>query len=184
MATTATRASARRPQGPGMIDDQRERQQHQPAEQQRARRDHHRVIFGQPQSEDRGAGKGNGGEQDRDLGDDLVTEAAERIEADDDGGAGKAKDGADELEQRRRLMPGDAPGDQEGEDRRGRGQHHRARCGDVKLRPGDHQKRDRRIDGLLLGEQLPGLCVGRQAHAARMQHRDEEERPRPASAPR
>jgi len=28
------------------------------------------------------------------------------------------------------------------------------------LRPGDHQKRDRRVDGLLEGEQLPGFGVG------------------------
>ena len=81
-----------------MIDDQRCRQQQQPAEQQRAGRHHHRVVVGQPQPEDRGAGKRDGGEQDHDLGEDIGVEAAERVEADDDGGSGKTQDGADQFQ--------------------------------------------------------------------------------------
>ena len=62
---------SRRPQRPGMIDDQRHRQQHEPAEHQRACGYHHRIVVGQPHPEDRGAGKGDGGEQDDDLGKDI-----------------------------------------------------------------------------------------------------------------
>jgi hypothetical protein len=51
-----------------MIDDQRHRQQYEPAEQQRARGHHHRIVVGQPQAEDRGAGERDGGDQDHDLG--------------------------------------------------------------------------------------------------------------------
>src|SRR5688572_8359574 len=67
-----------------MIDQERNRQQQQTAEQQRTRRHHHRVIFGQPQPEDRGAGKGDGGEQDHHLGQDIAAETTQRIETDDD----------------------------------------------------------------------------------------------------
>ena len=92
-----------------MVDDQRRRQQHEPAEQQRARRHHHRVVFGQPQPEDRGAGKGDGREQDDDLGEDITAEASQRIEADDHGRSGETQHRAGKLQQRGRLVPRNAP---------------------------------------------------------------------------
>jgi len=76
----------------------------------------------------------------------------------------------------RRLVPGDAPGDQEGEDRRRRGQHHGGRCRHILLRPGDHQERNRRIDGLLLGEQLPGFRIGWKPHPAGVEDNEQEKR--------
>ena len=184
MATTDDQRLRRRVQGPGVIDDQRRRQQQQAAEQQRACGHHHRVVVGQPQAEDRGAGKRDGGEQDHDLGQDVGVETAERVEADDDGGSGEAEDGAGQFQERRRFVPRDAPGDQEGEYRRRRGQHHRARRRHVLLRPGDHQKRNRRIDGLLLREQLPGFGIRREPHATRVQDRRSGRRRRSANAPR
>ena len=77
-------------------------------------------------------------------------ETAERIEADDDGRSGETQDGAGKFQKRGRLVPRDAPGDEKGENRRRRGQHHGTGRRHILLRPGDQQKRDRRIDGLLL----------------------------------
>ena len=176
MVKVAASASGDRPQGPGMVDDQRGRQQDQAAEQQRARRHHHRVVIGQPQSEYRGARKRDGGEQDDDFGEDVAAEAAQRIEPDDHGGSGEPQDGAGKLQRRGRFMPRDDPGDDEGKDRRRRGQHHGACRRHILLRPGNHQKRDRRIDGLLLGEQLPGAGIGRKSHSACAQDDEEKER--------
>ena len=157
-----------------MIDDQRHRQQYQPAEQQRAGGHHHRVVVGQPQPEDRGACERDGREQDHDLGKDIGVERRERVEADDHGRPGKTQNGADKLQQRGRLVPRNAPGDQKGKDRRRRGQHH-GRCRrHILLRPGDQQERKRRIDGLLLREQLPGLGVRRHPHPAHAQDRPAE----------
>ena len=105
----------------------------------------------------------------------LRVEAAERVEADDHGGSGKTENGAGKFQQRRRLVPRDAPGDEEGEDRRRRGQHHGDRRRHILLRPGDHQKRDGRVDGLLEGKQLPCLDVGRKPEAAGVEDRKQEE---------
>ena len=63
----------------------------QTAEHQRAGRDHHRIVLRQTQAEDGGAGKGDGGEQDRHLGDDLGAEALDGVEPDNDAGAGEAE---------------------------------------------------------------------------------------------
>jgi len=115
----------RRPQRPGMIDEQRHRQQDQPAEQQRARGHHHRIVLGQPQPEDRGAGKRDGGDQDDDLGKDIGIEGCERVEADDHGRSGKPQNRTGKLQQRRWLVPRNAPGDEKRKNRRRRGQHHR-----------------------------------------------------------
>ena len=164
----------RRPQGPGMIDGQRHRQQYEPAEQERARGHHHRVVVGQPQTEDRRACKRDGGDQDDDLGKDIGIECRERIEADDHGRSGKPQNGAEKLEQRGRLVPGNGPGDEKGEDRRCRGQHHRICRRHILLRPGDQQERKRRIDGLLLGEQLPGPGFHRHRDAADAQDHQQE----------
>ena len=51
---------------------------------------HHRIVLGQPQPEDRGAGKGKGGEQDEPFRRNIGAEPCERIEPDDHGRAGKA----------------------------------------------------------------------------------------------
>ena len=185
MVTVADQRLGRRPQRPGMIDDQRCRQQQQPAEQQRARRHHHRVVVGSAaapkivaQANEMVASRITISAKI------LAAEAAERIEADDHGRSGKPEDGAGKLQQRGRFVPRDAPGDEEGEDRRRRGQHHGVGRRHILLRPGDHQERNRRIDGLLLGEQLPGLGVGRHRACRAARRTASRKAPRSASAPR
>jgi hypothetical protein len=76
-----------------VIHDQRHRQQQETAEQQRAGRHHHRIVLGQPQPEDRGAGEGDGCEQDDHLSEDIGIETPQRIEADDHGGSGESQHG-------------------------------------------------------------------------------------------